>query len=148
MPSAKRPPSVWRGIDKEGFQSLTLYGKTWRARKEGARNVCSHPRLPCSRLQSPMPISSPASAFVLIGNKIVDSGLSHCPFPSSLSLSIKARPAGQICKWIKPDFHMKGWAPNLALRKRFKEIFDSGPLDSRISGRFSSILKISLLCTR
>ena len=27
-----------------------------------------------------------------------------------------------ICKWMKSHFHMKGWAPRLALRKRFKEI--------------------------
>ena len=27
-----------------------------------------------------------------------------------------------ICMWMKSRFHMKGWAPRLALRKRFKEI--------------------------
>ena len=27
-----------------------------------------------------------------------------------------------ICKWVKSHFHMKGWAPRLALKKRFKEI--------------------------
>ena len=27
-----------------------------------------------------------------------------------------------ICIWMKSHFHMKGWAPRLALRKRFKEI--------------------------
>ena len=27
-----------------------------------------------------------------------------------------------ICKWMKSHFHMKVWAPRLALRKRFKEI--------------------------
>ena len=26
-----------------------------------------------------------------------------------------------ICKWMKSHFHMKGWAPRLILRKRFKE---------------------------
>ena len=27
-----------------------------------------------------------------------------------------------ICWWIKSHFHMKGWAPRFALRKKFKEI--------------------------
>ena len=45
-----------------------------------------------------------------------------------LSVSIKARPGAQpfiwtlICMWMKSHFHIKGWAPRLALRKKFKDI--------------------------
>ena len=50
-------------------------------------------------------------------------------FRVHLSLSIKARPwcksihmkMSLICKWMKSHFQMKGWAPGLDLRKRFKE---------------------------
>ena len=57
------------------------------------------------------------------------SGSFHCS-QITLGLFFKASPATHlfiwklvfICMWIKTNFHMKGWAPRLALKKRPKVI--------------------------
>ena len=44
------------------------------------------------------------------------------PFPSSPKPLHKSLILSLICMWMKCHFHMKGWAPRLTLKKRFKEI--------------------------
>ena len=56
--------------------------------------------------------------------------ITNSPFPSSPKLLHQSEAwcttihmkMSLICKWMKSHFHMKGWAPRLALMNRFKEI--------------------------
>ena len=74
-------------------------------------------------------------------------------FRVHLILSIKARPGAQpfiwlICMWMKSHFHMKGWAPRIALRnsKRFKEI-RKWPIVFRVGVQYRGLPVASILST-